>query len=211
MTIPRSYNSPVREEKLRETREAILSALLTLMQPSALPDDISMEAIASEAGIQRRTIFRHFANKDDLLLAFWPWLNARIGASTKPETLQDVVAGPLQTFPLFDRHEPAMRAALHSRTGRQMRLATVPARRLNFSAALAPLLDALPADQRRKIEALAHLLYSASAWEVLKDYGGLDGTQAGETASWALDLILSAAKSAETAANATIADRGEMR
>ncbi|MCJ8521869.1 hypothetical protein ABID21_005049 [Pseudorhizobium tarimense] len=98
-----------------------------------------------------------------------------------------------------------MRAALHSRTGRQMRMATVPARRESFSAALAPALLSLPTSDARKVEALAHLLYSASAWEVLKDYGGLDGTQAGEAASWALELILSAIRSGDTAADTTIA------
>ncbi len=205
MSTTRTYNSPLREERARETHDAILAALLSLMQSSALPDDISMEAIAAEAGIQRRTIFRHFASKDDLLFAFWPWFNSRIGVSIKPETLTDIVSGPPQAFPLFDEYEAAMRAALHSRTGRQMRLGTVSTRRKYFSAALAPVLSALPPERARKVEALAHLLYSASAWEVLKDYGGLDGTQAGETASWALELILSAVGSSESPADATIA------
>jgi hypothetical protein len=46
---------------------------------------------------------------------------------------------------------------------------------------------------------------------VLKDYGGLDGTQAGETASWALVLILSAVGSGESPADATIAAKGDTR
>ncbi|MCF6371304.1 hypothetical protein [Rhizobium halophilum] len=104
-----------------------------------------------------------------------------------------------------------MRAALHSRTGRQMRMATVPARRESFSAALAPVLSSLPTSDARKVEALAHLLYSASAWEVLKDYGSLDGTQAGEAASWALELILFAINSSDTAADTTIAAKGVSR
>lgn len=211
MSTTRAYNSPLREEKSRETREAILEALFSLMQSSAMPDDIGMEAIAQEAGVQRRTIFRHFSSKHDLLAAFWPWLNARIGASIKPETPRDIVDGPRQAFPLFDAHEAAMRAALHSRTGREMRQGTVPARRKNFSAALAPALAALPPERARSVEALAHLLYSASAWEVLKDYGGLDGTQAGETASWALDLILSAVGKGVTPADQTIATKGDRR
>ncbi|WEJ12169.1 TetR/AcrR family transcriptional regulator [Sinorhizobium prairiense] len=211
LSTTRAYNSPLREERARETHDAILAALLSLMQSSALPDDISMEAIAAEAGVQRRTIFRHFASKDDLLFEFWPWFNARIGVSIKPETLRDIVSGPPRAFPLFDEHEAAMRAALHSRTGRRMRLGTVSARRKYFSGALAPVLSALPPERARKVEALAHLLYSASAWEVLKDYGGLDGTQAGETASWALELILSAVGSGESPADATIAAKGDTR
>jgi hypothetical protein len=161
--------------------------------------------------VQRRTIFRHFASKEELLVAFWPWLNQRIGASIAPATPEDIIEGPRQAFPLFDEHETAMRAALHSRTGREMRLGTVPTRRKNFSRALAPALASLPAHKARKVEALAHLLYSASAWEVLKDYGGLTGTQAGETAAWALELIMSAIGKGVTPADATIATKGEKR
>lgn len=195
MAETRSYNSPLREEKARETHEAILRALYRLMSTSAVPDEISMDAIAAEAGIQRRTVFRHFPTKDDLLTAFWPWLNALIGASIAPDSVRAMVAGPQDAFPRFDAHEAAIRASLHSPTGRAMRSGMVPARRLRFAGALAPILENLPPAEARKVEALAHLLYSASAWEVLKDYGGLDGAQAGETASWALDTILSAVAS----------------
>ncbi|MER8577085.1 TetR/AcrR family transcriptional regulator, partial [Mesorhizobium sp. M1338] len=155
-------------------------------------DEITAEAIAEKAGVQRRTVFRHFATKDDLLAAFWPWLNARIGAITSPQTLQELLDGPRTAFPRFDQHEAAMRVALHSRTGRDMRMGTVLDRRRHFAHALNAATAKLPAAETRRIEALAHLLFSASAWEVLKDYGGLDGAQAGETASWALELILSA-------------------
>ncbi|MBS7700540.1 MULTISPECIES: TetR/AcrR family transcriptional regulator [unclassified Chelatococcus] len=192
MANPRVYNSPLRQEKSRETREAILTALLALMQAGGGPDDISMEAIAREAGVQRRTVFRHFAHKEELLMSFWAWLNQRIGASTEPETTQDVLDGPRKVFPLFDEHEAIIRAALHSRTGREMRLSTIPARRAGFSRALDPALRSLSSEKARTVEALAHLLYSASAWETLKDYGGLTGPQAGEIASWTLELVLSA-------------------
>ncbi|MBD9448119.1 MULTISPECIES: helix-turn-helix domain-containing protein [unclassified Rhizobium] len=195
MAETRSYNSPLREEKARETREAILRALYRLMCADAGPDEISMDAMATEAGIQRRTVFRHFPTKDDLLMAFWPWLNELLGVSIVPDSVADIVAGPQHTFPRFDAHEAAMRASLHSPTGRSMRSGMVPARRLRFGRALAPVLATLPPNEAQRVEALAHLLYSASAWEVLKDYGGLTGAQAGEAASWALDTILSAVAS----------------
>ncbi|MDX8518997.1 TetR/AcrR family transcriptional regulator [Mesorhizobium dulcispinae] len=192
MSQVRTYNSPMREEKARETHEAILCALFELMDSATAADEISMEAIAQKAGVQRRTVFRHFATKDDLLTAFWPWLNARIGASTTPETPKDIIDGPRRAFPRFDMHDAAIRSSLHSRTGREMRMGTVAGRRANFRRALAPAISSLQPADAEKVEALAHLLFSASAWEVLKDYGGLTGAQAGETASWALEVILSA-------------------
>jgi Bacterial regulatory proteins, tetR family len=202
MADARSYNSPLREEKSRETREAILNGLYRLMNAASVPAEISMDAIANEAGVQRRTVFRHFPAKEDLLAAFWPWLNAHMGASTAPKSVKDVVEGPKEAFPRFDAHEAAVRASLHSRTGREMRMGMVSTRRLHFAAALAPVLSTLPPAEALKVEALAHLLYSASAWEVLKDYGGLTGAQAGKTASWALDTILSVVASGSLAADA---------
>jgi len=53
----------------------------------------------------------------------------------------------------------------------------------------------LPPEDATRIEALAHLLYSAAAWEVLKDYGGLTGAEAGQIAAWALERLMSAAAS----------------
>ncbi|MCA1408929.1 helix-turn-helix transcriptional regulator [Ensifer sp. IC3342] len=201
MTNVRTYNSPLRAEKARETREAILTALFELMDSAGAADDVSTEAIAQKAGVQRRTIFRHFATKDEMLAAFWPWLNARIGTSATPLTLKEVVDGPRQAFPQFDMHEPAIRASLHSKAGREMRIGTVAARRAHFARALAPAIASVPASEAWKVEALAHLLFSASAWEVLKDYGGLTGAQAGEAASWALEVILSAVASGHAAAD----------
>ncbi|TCU28076.1 TetR family transcriptional regulator [Rhizobium azibense] len=204
MTNVRTYNSPLREKKTRETREAILVALFELMDSAGgAPDEIGTEAIARKAGVQRRTLFRHFATKDELLAAFWPWLNARIGVSASPETLREIVEGPRLAFRRFDAHESAIRAALHSRTGREMRMGTVARRRACFARALGTAIASLPADGTAKVEALAHLLLSASAWEVLKDYGGLTGAQAGETASWALEVILSAVASGQSPAGTT--------
>lgn len=188
----RAYNSPLREKNALQTREAILAALYALMGDADAPEEVGMEAIAQKAGVQRRTIFRHFATKEELLCAFWPWLNAKIGASPALNCVRDVVDGPREAFPRFDAHEAAMRAALHSRNGREMRMGTITGRRALFASALEPVLSQLPPAAAQKVEALAHLLFSASAWEVLKDYGGLTGAQAGETASWALELILSA-------------------
>jgi AcrR family transcriptional regulator len=207
MDTRRSYNSPLREEQAQATREAILQALHDLMTRQDGPEDITTEAIAQAAGIQRRTVHRYFPTREDLLAAFWPWLNARIGASTAPETLADIVAGPLDTFPRFDAHEAAMRAAIHSRTGREMRLGTVATRRARFARALAPATAQLPAAQAEMVEALAHLLYSASAWEVMKDYGGLTGAQAGRAATWALEVILSAVASGGAPADVASPDK----
>ena len=170
-----------------------------------------MDAIAWQAGIERHTLFRHFATRDDLLAAFWHWINARIGANPAPRELSEIVDGPRQTFPLFDSHDGAIRAALHSRTGQAMRAGTIAERRAAFHAALSTINDGLAPGEAASVEALAHLLFSASAWEVMKDYGGLSGTEAGETDSWALEVILSAIASSQRSSDRASISRSDLQ
>lgn len=207
MSETRSYHSPLRDEQAQATRAAILDALFVLMDSAEAPDEITTEAIARQAGVQRRTVHRHFPTRDDLFAAFWPWINARIGANPAPASREDVLRGPEEAFPRFDAHEAVMRAALHTRTGREVRLQSVAERRRHFAESLSSVTAPLADEQARMVGALAHLLFSASAWEVMKDYGGLTGAQAGRAASWALDLVLSAAASGNLPADVPSQDK----
>ncbi len=80
----RSYRSPLRDEQAQATRERVLDALYALMAEAGEAGDITTEAIATRAGVQRRTLFRHFPTRDALFAAFWPWINARLGAHPSP-------------------------------------------------------------------------------------------------------------------------------
>jgi hypothetical protein len=73
-----------------------------------------------------------------------------------------------------------------------MRLRAVPERRRAIAAAARDALPDAPPRDRARFEAIVHALYSASAWETLKDYCALDGKAAGETVAWAIDLMMRA-------------------
>jgi AcrR family transcriptional regulator len=198
----RTYSSPLRAAQAEGTRERILAALEKLL--SDLPEaEVSFDTIATEAGVERRTVFRHFETRDALFDAFWVWFNAHHGLVTTPRDQNDLIEAPRQAFARFDVTEGVIRASLHSASGRAMRQRAVPARRAAFAAVLAPATAGMPADEAARLMALAHLLYSAPAWEVMKDFGGLTGTQAGEAASWALRLILSASSRRDDTADNT--------
>lgn len=188
----RPYESPLRAAQTEGTRERILVALERLLLQS--PEiDVSIEAIATEARVERRTIFRHFESRESLFDAFWIWFNSRHALTTSPSSLDELVEAPRDTFARFDKNEGVIRASLHTPSGRAMRSRVTPARRAAFAAALSSVTHNLPDDEAARITALAHLLFSAPAWEVMKDFGGLSGAQAGEAASWALRLLLSSA------------------
>lgn len=198
----RTYSSPLRAAQAEDTRERILAALERLL--GARPEaDAPFDAVAAEAGVERRTVFRHFETREALFDAFWTWFNARHGLATAPQNVADLVGGPRAAFPAFDRLEGVIRASLHTVSGRAMRARAASARRASFAAALAPVTDGMAAEDAARITALCHLLYSAPAWEVMRDFGGLSGAQAGEAAAWALRLLLSAAARGDAAADAS--------
>lgn len=191
----RTYHSPLREARARETRERILASVAAWLQRDT-PTPFTLGAIAEEAGVQRRTVFRHFATKEALLEAFWGWINDRITPHVLPTSLDQLVDAPREAFARFDDEEGVIRASLHTPAGRAMRRSALPVRRAAFRAALdAAELDASP-EARRRLEALVHLLYSAAAWETMRDYAGLTGAQAGDAASWALRVLVDSVRTA---------------
>ncbi len=191
----RTYHSPLREAQARETRERILAAVASWLERGD-EGAFTLEAVAKSAGIERRTVFRHFPTKEALLAGFWEWINHRIAPKTLPDTAEELIAAPRETFPGFDAQEGVIRASLHTAAGRAMRLAAVPARRKAFRAALRDATRGASAAECRRLEAVAHALYSASAWEAMRDYAGVSGKEAGDAASWALAILVGALRDA---------------
>lgn len=184
----RSYESPLRRAQADETRNRILTALAGIVAEGG-EGDVNFDVLAKKSGIERRTVFRHFPSRGELLQAFWVWINQRVTPQALPEKFDDLLALPAVTFAGFDENAGIISASLHSPWGRQMRLAALPVRREKFRQSVSEgASDAVPAD-RRSLEAIAHLLYSATAWETLRDYCGLNGREAGKTVAWAMKTL----------------------
>lgn len=190
---PRKYSSPLREAQANETRERILGAVAAWMKDDA-HGDFTYDDIAREANVERRTVFRHFETKEALLEAFWGWINQRILPSPLPRSIDELVDGPRSAFPGFDEVEGVIRGSLHTRAGRAMRMGAVAARQEAFHSALLEATGGASPEDCQRLEAIAHALYSAAAWETMRDYAGLTGEQAGDAASWALDVLTNAVR-----------------
>lgn len=189
----RSYHSPLRAAQARETQEKILQGVATWME-SRPQEEFTLAGIAKLAGIERRTVFRHFPTKEALLASFWVWINHKVTAKTLPASLSELLAAPQDTFARFDAEEGLIRASLHTQAGRDMRLASVPARQLAFREALGEVTRTAPPAERRNLECIAHALYSAAAWETMRDYAGVSGAEAGNAVSWALTILANAVR-----------------
>ncbi|HEX6998380.1 MAG TPA: TetR/AcrR family transcriptional regulator [Gammaproteobacteria bacterium] len=190
---PSSYDSPLRREQKAATRRRILDAAGRLMEDKSLAE-LSYAAIAAEAGVKERTVYRHFPNKRALLDGLWNWFQRRVHYGEIAETEAELLAKPLSMFPGFDENEQLARALWTSPQGREFRLSNVEARKAGIKKAIADATRGLPPRQARWIAAAVHVLYSGAAWSTMKDYWGLSGAEAGKASAMAIELLLNAVR-----------------
>jgi AcrR family transcriptional regulator len=190
---PPPYDSPLRAEQKRATRQRILDAAGRLMENRGL-EEFSFAAIAAEAEVKERTVYRHFPNKDALLAGLWEWFQGRIRYGSIARTEAELLAKPQHTFPGFDDNEQLARAMWSSPQGREFRLSNVEERKAGIKAAIADATRGLPAKQAKWLAAVIHVLYSGAAWGIMKDYWGLSGAEGGKASAMAIELLLNAAR-----------------
>ncbi len=187
------YNSPLRADQTQATRERILAGVRTMFEED--PDTaLNIETLADISGVNRRTIFRHFPTKEDLLSAFWKSANASLGVQFWPQSEADLVELPPDLFAALDRIEGIVRASHSSSAGRQMRLRANAERQAAFEKSLAGIAADLPPERAKQLLASVQLMFSATAWQTMKDYWGLSGKDAGKATAWAIGALLDAAR-----------------
>ena len=177
VALSSAYESPLREEQKEATRQRILDAAGKLMEDRGL-QQFSYAALAEQAGVTERTVYRHFPSKDALLQGLWEWYAQRTRFGAIPQTERDLLAQPLRTFPAFEKDEELCRALWLSPQGRDFRLSNVEERKAGIKAAAA----------------VVHLLVSGTALWTMKDYWGLSGEEAGKASAMAMGMMLNAAR-----------------
>ena len=200
------YHSPLRQEQAEGTRQRLLRAVAELLERDPY-SPLGYAELAAAAGVQQRTAYRHFPSKEVLLDAFWTWINERAGFATFPTSERDLIEQPKAVFAGFDRVEGIVRASLASSAGREMRLRRLAERRAAFERSLADVTAGLAPERARQLNAVVQLLYSAPAWQVMRDFAGLSGAEAGAAASAAIQTLLAAARQEATAAERTSPNR----
>lgn len=91
MGSPRAYNSPVRQERAAQTRERIVAAGAELAHSFRSWDwrELTVRAVAERAGVNERTVYRHFATERELRDAILARLEEEAGVSVEHLDLGD--------------------------------------------------------------------------------------------------------------------------
>ena len=88
----RRYDSPVRRRQVAETRARIVGAGVELLHgtPSWSWRALTVRAVAERAGVNERTVYRHFANERELRDAVLARMEAEAGVQIEALTLDDL-------------------------------------------------------------------------------------------------------------------------
>jgi AcrR family transcriptional regulator len=182
------YHSPLRESQAAATRERIVEACVALMQRGA---DLTYAAVAAGAGVQERTVYRHFPRKEDLEAALWYWILQHLThADFAARDEEQLVAAMRESFAGFDAGAPLIQAMLHSPQGLAVRRGQQPMRRAMFEACVDSALPGAPPQVRDRAAAALQVLYSAASWEFLRDFWDMDAAEAADTIELGIRSLL---------------------
>ena len=188
----RRYSSPLRAEQAEQTRVRIVQAAVDLLSEGDA-GDLSMPDVAERAGVSVRTVYRSFANRDELLDGVIAWINDRMGevAVPRPDTraaLETTTAGAVDViFQLESLYRallatPAGRAS-HQRQGRREAIFT----------AYAEEMQGLDEAAASRLGAALHLMASSNGALFMKDYWDLSPEDIGRVMQWAIRVLADAA------------------
>lgn len=191
---PTTYHSPLREQQKADTRKRILEAVRRCIAGTAGLENVSVGAVAREAGVRERTVYRHFKTREALFDAFFAYHSAELGVSRFARSEEEMLSLGARLFPGFEREGAIHRAFVHSSGGREMFARLAPHFRSAFRAAVADAAAGLDPKERRWLAAAANALASGGAWQTLHELWGMSGAEAGEVSRFALDLLLDGAR-----------------
>jgi AcrR family transcriptional regulator len=169
-------------------RDAILDALVTHLEAGDI-DSVGMEDLAREAGVSRRTLYRYFPTRTELIAAGGDWVRGKV-FKIEPGIGEGGIAASFRAGTERMQTRPRLaRALLRTESGRAVRgsfrAARVDAIRRDVRAR-APALTRRETD---RAAAILSYLCSLNAWVGLQEESGLSPERAEEAVLWAIDLI----------------------
>lgn len=148
------------------TVRVVLDAALRVLERSSVVK-LTFRAVAEEAGISERTVFRYFATRDAFLDAIAAEATRRLELPPPPDSLEALYAAPRNLYAAFEAERNLTKAAVHSEFHGRMRERARPR-----WTAVRRLIDvAMPRanERKRKLAAtMVQYLLSANAWHSMR-------------------------------------------
>jgi AcrR family transcriptional regulator len=182
----RRYESTVRRERAAQTRARIVDAGCALLRASSIRDwrGLTIRAVAAEAGVNERTVYRHFGNERSLRDGVMRRLEEESGIDLAGLALEDVAEVTARIFASVSRHPLEPRPPLDptlsevSQRQREALVRAVAARNEGWSES-----------DQTVAAAMFDVLWAVAAHERLVVDWGLERGQAVDGLTWVVGLI----------------------
>lgn len=182
----RRYESPLRRQRASETRDRIVTAGCEILQETSIRDwgALTMRAVAERAGVNERTVYRHFTNERGLRDAVMHRVEAQAGIDLASLRLEDItgvaerIFATVATHPLSPRPplDPTLTEASHRQREALLR-------------ALGPHTEDWTDADRTTAAAMFDVLWGVAPYERLVADWRLDSDQAVAGITWVIGLI----------------------
>jgi AcrR family transcriptional regulator len=185
----RAYDSPVRRQQAADTRERILAAASELVHGFTRWDwrELTVRAVATRAGVNERTVYRHFSNERELHEAVMRRLQEEAGDPLDGLTLERFPTVVADLFAYLSSF------AITPRTTTDPTFVAVDQRRRRaLVAAVEPSTEGWSETEREMAAALLDALWSVSAYERLVAVWGLDTDEATQAMTGLIGLLVAA-------------------
>jgi AcrR family transcriptional regulator len=192
MNKQRDYQSPLRQEQARRTREQILDGLIQAMAQGGLAD-LSIPAVAREAGVSVPTIYRYFHTKRELIESLGSYIVQKSGIrpqSGPPRSPEELIAMIKEAFLKYEGADEMLRAAAMSELSYEMRQYALPQRLKFIEDALEPVMRHFDEADRLRLRNSVFLLTTTAIVRAFKDYLNLSGEEAADTVAWMIRALI---------------------
>ncbi len=190
----RRYDNTLRRERAAQTRERIVTAGAQLVHESSIRDwrGVTIRAVAARAGVNERTVYRHFANERALRDAVMHRLEGEAGIDLEQMRLGDIADVTARTWRFVSAYPRDPRPPLDP--------TLVAANQRQHDALLAAVEEhaaAWPEEDRRLAAAMFDVLWAIGAYERLVVDWELDREQAIRGISWVIGMVEDAVRNGE--------------
>lgn len=192
--MARTYVSPLRRGQLEATRTRIIEAVARVLARGVT--ELSVPAVAEEAGVSVATVYRHFPAKQDLVAALRQYTFERIEAgpadfaSGKFGSIEEVLDHLPEIAARMSHVDPTVRAALATDDVDEYRRQHRAERLEPIETALRRCRTDLKGDELRRLRDVIAVLVSSPGVRAFEVLTGASPQDAGATLAWAIRRLL---------------------
>lgn len=183
-TMSRPTIATLAERRNDFSQRLLLEAALQLLERTSITE-VTARAVAKQAGVSERTVFRYFATREDLLEAIADEVRKALALPPAPSSLEELLVLPSALYRAFEAKAELTKAALHTEVFNRMRLTQAKERWAAVTRLVDELAPRRPERERRIAAANVRFYLAATAWHYFRFYFGFsleDSIAAAETA-----------------------------